>query len=54
MLDGYRGAYDEIVADSIGDLGESVGGARCDEHNVSPAAKLDVQNGIADAIVRLQ
>jgi len=50
-LDGV--AYYEIVADAVGDLGEGVGGARCDEHNVGPAAKLDVQNGISDAIVRI-
>ena len=47
-------AYHEIVADAVGDLGEGVGGARCDEHNVGPAAKLDVQNRISDAIVRLK
>jgi hypothetical protein len=35
-------AYDEIVADAVGDLGEGVGGARCDDHHVGPTAKLDV------------
>jgi hypothetical protein len=52
-LDGGSLAYCEIVADAVGDLGEGVGRARCDEHNVGPAAKLDVQNGLSDAIVRL-
>jgi hypothetical protein len=47
-------AYYEIVADAVGDLGEGVGRARCDEHNVGPAAELDVQNGISDAIIRLK
>jgi len=46
--------YDEIVADAVGDLGEGICRARCDKHHVGPAAKLNVQNGITDAIVRLR
>ena len=42
MLEDHGDAYDKIVADAVGDLGEGVGGARCNEHHVGPTAKLDV------------
>ena len=42
-----------IVAEALCDLGESVGRARGDEDNVSPAAELNVEDCVADLVVGL-
>lgn len=43
-------AYSEIVTDAVRNLGEGIGRAGRNEHDVCPTSQLYVQNRVADFV----